>query len=60
MIMSITTSLLIGLLVWLLGSRFGPVGAAMGYLGTVLLIVIWETVIWVRRRAEWHQLDPIS
>lgn len=54
MVMSVVTSLLIGLLVWLLGSRFGPLGAAAGYLGTVLLIVIWETTIWVRCRATWR------
>lgn len=54
MVMSVVTSLLIGLLVWLLGSRFGPLGAAAGYLGTVLLIVIWETIIWMRCRAAWR------
>jgi O-antigen/teichoic acid export membrane protein len=56
MVMSVVTSLMIGLLVWLLGSRFGPLGAAAGYLSTVLLIVIWETVIWVRCRAAWRSL----
>lgn len=57
MVMSVTCALLIGLLVWLLGSRFGPVGAAISYLGVVAgLIVPWETYIWFRCRAEWHRV----
>lgn len=57
MVMSVTSSLTIGLLVWLLGSRLGPTGAAIGYLAVVAgLIIPWETVIWFRCRAEWHKL----
>lgn len=55
-VMSVTSSLLIGLLVWLLGSRFGAIGAAWGYLGVMGVGVIWETKIWVRCRAEWHRI----
>lgn len=56
MVMSVVTSLMIGLLVWLLGSRLGPLGAAAGYLSIVFLIVIWETFIWVRCRAAWRSV----
>lgn len=55
-VMSVTSSLLIGLLVWLLGSRFGAIGAAWGYLGVMGVGVIWETKIWFRCRAEWHRI----
>jgi len=54
MVMSVVTSLMIGALVWLLGSRFGPVGAAGSYLGVVIVILVWDTLIWLRCRAEWH------
>lgn len=54
-VMSVTTSIMIGLAVWLLGSRFGPLGAAWGYLGVISLSVIWETRIWYRCRAQWHR-----
>jgi len=55
MIMSIVCSLAIGFLVWLLGSRFGPVGAAAAYLGVVVASVVWETAIWRRCRTIWHE-----
>jgi len=49
-------SLLIGLLVWLLGSQFGPVGATAGFLAVAAVIVLpWQTAIWLRCRAEWHR-----
>lgn len=47
--------LLIGGLVFLLGSKFGPTGAAVGYLAVVCgFILPLSTVIWFRRRAEWQ------
>lgn len=56
MVMSVTSSLVIGLLVWLLGSRFGPLGAAAGYLAVVAgYIIPYETAIWFRCRAKWHK-----
>ena len=56
LVMSVTASLLIGLLVWLLGSHFGPVGAAVGYLSVVACIIVpWETAVWFRCRSEWHK-----
>jgi len=54
-VMSVTSCLVIGLLVWLLGSHFGPVGAAWGYLGVVCIQILWETNIWFRCRAKWHR-----
>jgi len=44
----------VGLSVWLLGSRFGATGAAIGYLASAVLAVAWETRIWLRCRAQWH------
>lgn len=44
-----------GLLVWLLGSRFGPTGASAGYLSVVgLFIIPYETMLWYQCRRE-HQ-----
>ncbi|MEK7802250.1 MAG: hypothetical protein AAB276_07340, partial [Pseudomonadota bacterium] len=53
-ILGVTTSLLIGLLVWHLGRSFGPQGAAWGYLGVMIISVVWETRIWQRCRRIWH------
>ena len=47
---------LIGLLVWLLGARFGPTGAATGYAAAVAFFVLpSKTYIWMRCRREWHR-----
>jgi O-antigen/teichoic acid export membrane protein len=43
---------------FLLGSRYGPVGAAAGYLAVVVICTVWETGIWFRCRREWHQPLP--
>jgi hypothetical protein len=55
--LSVTSSSAIGLVVWLLGSRFGPMGAAAGYLVVAAGTVVWETLIWVSCRARWHSPD---
>jgi len=56
MVLSIVSSLIIGLCVWQFGSRFGPPGAAASYLVVVAgLMVPWETSIWLRCRRAWHQ-----
>jgi O-antigen/teichoic acid export membrane protein len=52
---SIVMSLISGMLVWLLGSNFGPPGAAVGYLAQMVIGFIWILVIWVHCRAEWHK-----
>lgn len=55
-VMSVISSLLIGLFVWLWGRNYGPTGAAFSYFAIVsLLIVPWLTFIWKRCRQEWHQ-----
>lgn len=56
MFLSACSALMIGLLVWLLGSRFGPIGAAGGYLGVTVVIVFWESFIWSRCRRQWHSV----
>jgi O-antigen/teichoic acid export membrane protein len=53
--LNVTSNLLIGLAVWLLGSRCGPTGAAWGYLGvTAFYLLPYTAYIWSRSRREWH------
>ena len=53
-VLSIASGLAIGLLTWLWGSHYGPLGAAVGYLIIIMGSLIWETMIWLRLRAKWH------
>jgi hypothetical protein len=47
------SSIVIGSLVWVLGSKFGPSGAAYGYLAVVALFVLpYQTLVWRRCRQE--------
>jgi hypothetical protein len=47
---------LIGLLVWILGARFGAEGAAWGYLAVVALFNLpVKTWLWLRCRSQWHR-----
>jgi hypothetical protein len=47
------SSIAIGSLVWVLGSKFGPIGAAYGYLAVVALFVLpYQTFVWRRCRQE--------
>tara|TARA_B110000438_G_scaffold303469_1_gene365093 strand:- start:4367 stop:5632 length:1266 start_codon:yes stop_codon:yes gene_type:complete len=56
--LSIVTSLIMGILTLVLGSRFGALGAAVAYLIVMGFISLpWETFIWFRCRAEWHRAD---
>ena len=61
--LSVTSSLLIGILVWILGIRFGPIGAAASYMSVALLVVVWGTYIFLKCRTIWHgqnpQMEPI-
>ena len=52
LLLSVTTSIAIGMLVWLLGARFGPIGAAAGYLAVMVVLLAWETAIWFQFRAD--------
>ncbi|MBI5625223.1 MAG: glycosyltransferase [Elusimicrobia bacterium] len=52
MVISVVTSLAIGILVWLLGSRLGPLGAACGYLSVIAFLMFpWLAAIFLRKRA---------
>jgi len=56
LVLSVVTSLLMGVLVWQLGSRFGPTGAAVAYLTVIAGVSLpWQTLIWLRSRREWHR-----
>jgi len=55
MLMGVTTNLATGLLVWWLGSRFGPLGASWAYLVTSIITFVWTTPIWFRCRTKWHK-----
>ena len=47
----------IGSLVWVLASDFGPIGAAYGYLAVVALFVLpYQTFVWQRCRTERAEL----
>lgn len=46
----------VGFLVWILGRRYGPTGAAAAYLGVLSLVSLpLVTLIWYRCRANWHR-----
>src|SRR5690606_15596943 len=46
---------LIGLLVVILGHRYGPTGAAAGLLSVVVFLYVpWWTWIWRQSRRAWH------
>ncbi|MDA1231821.1 MAG: hypothetical protein O2856_13695 [Planctomycetota bacterium] len=54
--LAVSSNLSGGLLIWLLGSNFGPTGAAVAWLTVLLLYVIPSSSwIWDRSRKEWHQ-----
>ena len=57
-IISVTGSLLIGLGVWTLGSKYGSTGAAASYMTVIIFSLIWETYIWSKCRAIWHKPNP--
>lgn len=47
------SSIAIGVLVWVLGSEYGPMGAAVAYLSVVALFVLpYQTFVWRRLRQE--------
>lgn len=56
MVLSLTTSLLNGFLIWGFGSLYGPIGAILSLLATMALILVpFETLIFYRCRKEWHR-----
>ena len=55
-------SLSLGILVWGLGARYGALGAAAAYLGSMALLGLpaW-TFVWLRFRREWRrQADALE
>lgn len=55
-VMSAVSCLTMGLLVWGLGRSFGPTGAAVAFMATVAILILpWQTAIWLRCRALWHR-----
>jgi len=56
MVLSVTSSLLIGGLVWWLGSQLGPTAAAAAYFFVAACYVIpFQTLLWFRFRTKWHE-----
>ncbi len=56
LVLGVSAGLLIGGLVFLLGSRYGPTGAAAAFtVAAGLYVAPMSTIIWIRRRAEWQR-----
>jgi O-antigen/teichoic acid export membrane protein len=54
--LGVSSGLLIGGLVFLFGSRYGPTGAAASFMAAAgLFVVPLSILIWKRRRAEWQR-----
>ncbi len=52
---SVVSGFLIGLLTWLLGSRFAATGAAVAYVSVSAFVALpYAIVVWYRCRAAWH------
>ena len=52
----LTANIAVGVSVWILGSRYGPSGAAIGLLGVNLLYKFpLQTAVWLRCRHLWHK-----
>ncbi len=49
-VLSVVTSIMAGAAVWFVGSRRGALGATAGYAAVMLVLVVWETIVWVRFR----------
>jgi len=55
--MGVTLNLATGLLVWWLGSRFGPIGASCAYLAISIVMFVWTMPIWFYYRSKWHKSE---
>jgi len=53
--MSVTCSLAVGMLTWLLGSKFGPAGVAWGYLGVMIIGATWACSTYQYSKARWQK-----
>ena len=55
LIVGVMGGLLIGTFVYVLGSKFGPVGAAASFAAVIAVFTIpYGSYIWIRRRKEWQ------
>jgi len=52
---SIGGGLMTGLLVWVLGRKFGPIGAGASFLFVSMVLLPFAFRIWLRCRREWHK-----
>ena len=52
---SIGGGLMTGLLVWVLGRKFGPIGAGASFLFISMVLLPFAFRIWLRCRREWHK-----
>jgi len=60
LVLGVSGGVLIGLLVFLFGSKYGPMGAAGSFLIAISFFLLpVGTLIWLRRRAEWQGGEPI-
>lgn len=61
LVLSLVASPTIAFLVWQWGMRYGPIGAAWGYLTVVALFVLpYGTFLWRRYRTLWHSSGDLS
>ena len=58
-VFSVASNGLIGLLVWVWGSRYGPMGAVLAFLVVQAIFIGPWTLIWQKYRKQWHQ-EPIA
>jgi O-antigen/teichoic acid export membrane protein len=53
--LGVSGGLLVGSLVFVFGSTYGPTGAAAAFLAVIVVLYVpVSTLIWIRRRAEWQ------
>ena len=52
---SVVSGVATGLLVWILGSKFGPIGAGASFLFVSMVLLPFGLRIWLRCRREWHK-----
>ena len=55
MLLGVSVGLTAGLLVWILGSKYGPLGAGASFFLVILLSLPIVFKIWKRCRYEWHK-----
>lgn len=55
LVLGVLGGLLIGTFVYLCGSRYGPIGAAVSFAAVIALFTVpFGSFIWIRRRKEWQ------